>query len=144
MFARWPGLFIQAVITASASAWPRAMFSPPRSVIPRAFARSQGVWPSGSVWSKKPRAAMSSLNAWARPSREELAVSALQPAVARSLLTSDKMAALAAVSLSVLGAVVGALVAGGRPGGGGGGAVRGGETGRPPGGPGAAGGAAPG
>src|SRR4051812_35007997 len=116
MFARWPGLFIQAVITASASAWPRAMFSPPRSVMPRAFARSQGVWPSGSVWSKKPRAAMSSLNAWARPSREELAVSALQPAVARSLLTSDKMAALAAVSLSVLGAVVGAVVAGVRTG----------------------------
>ena len=54
-------------MTAWALAWPRAMFSPPRSVMPASSARSQGVSPSGSVWSKKPRRAMSSLNSLCQP-----------------------------------------------------------------------------
>ena len=55
------GLFIQESITERALAWPRAMFSPPRPLTPAASARSQGLRPSGSVWEKKPRPAMSSL-----------------------------------------------------------------------------------
>lgn len=63
MFALWSGLFIQAFITAVASPWPRAMFSPPRPAIPALVARSQGLLPSGSSWLKKPRVAMSRLKA---------------------------------------------------------------------------------
>jgi hypothetical protein len=55
-------------MTARTSAYPRAMFSPPRLWMPRLAARSQGVQPSGSVWEKKSRLAMSSLKAWARAS----------------------------------------------------------------------------
>src|SRR5689334_11162321 len=101
MLARCPGLFIQAVITAWASAWPRAMFSPPRLLMPSFLARSHGVWPSGSVWSKKSRAAMSSLNACARPSSLEFSVRATQPALARSVLTRDSTAARTAALLSL-------------------------------------------
>lgn len=87
MFARWPSLFIQESITACAFAWPRAMFSAARPRTPDLEARSHGVRPSGSVWSKKPRAAMSSLKSWASEASEALAVSGLQPAFARSWLT---------------------------------------------------------
>src|SRR5690606_11350262 len=98
MFALWPGLSIQAFITASASAWPRAMFSPPRLLMPAAWALSQGVSPSGSVWSKKPRLAMSSLNAVASAASSLLAVTGVQPALARSTLTSRSTSAPAAAS----------------------------------------------
>lgn len=97
MFARWPSLFIQAAITAAASAWPRAMFSPPRPDTLALAARSHGDFPSGSVWSKKPRAAMSSLKFWASEASEELAVTGLQPTLARSWLTRESTAASAEV-----------------------------------------------
>jgi hypothetical protein len=64
------------------------MFSPPRLLIPAAEARSHGDLPSGSVWSKKPRAAMSSLNASASLVSEEFAASGLHPTFDRSWLTS--------------------------------------------------------
>ncbi|EFL02850.1 predicted protein [Streptomyces sp. SPB78] len=103
MFARCPGLFIQDSMTAAASAWPRAMFSPPRFPTPAWSARSQGVSPSGSVWSKKPRAAMSSLKAVASEASAPSARTALHPTLARSWLTSARTAAAAALS-SPLGA----------------------------------------
>jgi hypothetical protein len=40
--------------------------------MPSLAARSQGVQPSGSVWEKKSRLAMSSLKAWARESSRRL------------------------------------------------------------------------
>src|SRR5689334_3976054 len=49
--------------------------------------RSPGPAPSGLVWSKKLRAAMSSECFWAASRSRELAVTGPQPAVARSLLT---------------------------------------------------------
>src|SRR5690348_8297230 len=113
MLARWPGLFIQASMTAAASAWPRAMFSPPRSDMPALAARSHGVAPSGSVWSKNPRAAMSSLNFSARFDSALFAERALQPTLDRSSLTSFSTSAAACVSAETVtgdSALCGALV----------------------------------
>src|SRR5690606_1829531 len=84
MVAVWPGRFIVAAIAAASLAWPRATFSPPGSATPAALARSQGVAPSGSVWSNKPRSAMSSLNAFARPARALSAATGRHPTLARS------------------------------------------------------------
>ena len=106
MFARWPSLFIQASITAWASAWPRAMFSPPSPSTPAAAARSQGVAPSGSVWPKKSRAAMSSLKSWASAVSDALAVTGLQPTFERSWLTRASTAACAEVEAGPDGEVV--------------------------------------
>ncbi|GAA2935231.1 hypothetical protein GCM10020221_33770 [Streptomyces thioluteus] len=51
------------------------------------MARSQGDRPSGSVWSKNPRRAMSSLNDWASDVSRASVCSGRQPAFARSALT---------------------------------------------------------
>src|SRR3954470_1875288 len=107
MLALWPGLFIQASMTAAGSDWPRAMFSPPRLVIPACAARSHGVAPLGSVWSKKPWSAMAWLKAPARSASALLAATGLQPTFARSALTSLSTSAAAAASVETsTGAVV--------------------------------------
>src|SRR4051812_42914086 len=72
------------------------MFSPPRLAMPAFAARSHGVAPFGSVWSKKPRAAMSSLKDSASFVSELFAARALQPTLARSSLTSFSTSASAA------------------------------------------------
>ncbi len=102
MLARWPSLFIQESITAAASAWPRAMFSPPRPVMPAFSARTHGVAPSGSVWSKKPRVAMSELNAPARAASRASAFTGEQPTFARSALTRRRTSASAATPRSAV------------------------------------------
>src|SRR3954471_1505772 len=100
MLARWPSLFIQAVITSEGVCWPMAMFSPPRLVMPSALARSQGLLPSGSVWSKKFLAAMSSLKFWARVFSAGEAVSAAQPFCRRCTFTRDRISAWSAATMA--------------------------------------------
>lgn len=87
MFALWPGLSIQAVITDAASPWPRAMFSAARPESPALAARSHGLFPSGSVWSKKPRVAMSLLKAPASAASGGFARTGPHPAWARAWFT---------------------------------------------------------
>lgn len=57
-----------------------------------------GVAPSGSVWPKKSRAAMSSLKSWASAVSGALVVTGLQPTFARSWLTRASTAAWAEVA----------------------------------------------
>lgn len=108
MLALWPGLFIQPRITAAASPWPRAMFSPPIPDMPALVARSHGVLPSGSVWSKKPRTAMSLLNAPASPASGGFARTGPQPACARSWFTRVSTAVSSAEWPAEVGGTAGA------------------------------------
>jgi hypothetical protein len=62
------------------------------------LARSHGSTPSGVVWSKKSRRAMSALCPWAAAARRASEWTAPQPCFARSTLTSSTTRALAASS----------------------------------------------
>src|SRR5207248_62937 len=89
MFSRCPGLFIQPRITDTASGYPAAMFSPyADQAYPAAVIRWPGSVPSGAVWSKYRRCAMSALCARAAAASRASGVTAGQPALARSWLTS--------------------------------------------------------
>ena len=63
---RCPALFIHAVTTACGLLWPAARFSAAvENRYPAAVIRSNGDWPSGLLWAKNLRRAMSSLCACA-------------------------------------------------------------------------------
>src|SRR5215211_2582430 len=99
MLARCPGLFIQDCITEAASFCPLAMFSPTDDhLYPALVTRVATVTPSGVLWSKYPRFAMSAECSRAavvsRLSTDRLG----QPAFARSWLTRSKTAASSAAS----------------------------------------------
>src|SRR2546430_572216 len=94
MFSRCPGLFIQPRITDTASGYPAAMFSPyADQAYPAAVIRWPGSVPSGAVWSKYRRCAMSALCACAAAASRVSGVTAGQPALARSWLTSARTCA---------------------------------------------------
>lgn len=83
--------------------------------MPAADARSQGVAPLGSVWSKKPWVAMARLKSSASSRSALFAATGLQPTLARSSLTSLSTCAWAtASSETAAGALgfAGSLVAG--------------------------------
>ena len=75
--------------------WPGRGRCSPRagSTTPAPAARSHGERPSGSVWEKKPRAAMSALKARASAASGPSCCSAGQPTLVRSVLTSASTSA---------------------------------------------------